>query len=91
MPKRARCIGCGTSLHHKKKYQIFEVIGIASGRTSRMIEQYCEKCYIKTPSQKRGKDCEEMGSIHNYCFGDGKHCIHCGKPMSEVSLLSSHD
>ncbi|KKK54805.1 hypothetical protein LCGC14_3080990 [marine sediment metagenome] len=44
MPKRARCTGCGTGMLHQKKYQIFEVIGVASGRTSIMIEQYCEEC-----------------------------------------------
>ncbi len=45
MPKRARCTGCGTGMLHQKKYQIFEVIGVASGRTSIMIEQFCEKCF----------------------------------------------
>ncbi len=45
MPKRASCTGCGTGLHHKKKFQIMEVEGIGSGRTSVMIEQYCEQCY----------------------------------------------
>ena len=49
MPKRANCTGCGDGLHHKTKFQIMEVSGIGRGRTSVMIEQYCEKCYIKIP------------------------------------------
>ena len=47
MPKRARCTGCGTGLHHQKKFQIFEITGLGSGRQSQMIEQYCEECYKK--------------------------------------------
>ena len=45
MPKRARCTGCESSLHHRKKFQIFEIIGLGSGRQSNMVEQYCEQCY----------------------------------------------
>ena len=55
MPKRQRCTGCGTSLHHRKKYQIIEVIGISSGRSTRQIEQYCEQCYIKNKNTKKGE------------------------------------
>ena len=53
MPKRARCTGCGTGLHHRKKFQIFEIIGVGSGRQMNMIGQYCEQCYKSRGLTKR--------------------------------------
>ena len=56
MPIRPRCTGCGTGLHHKKKFQVIEITGVASGRKSRQIEQYCEQCYTKILCNKSYKE-----------------------------------
>lgn len=47
MPKRIKCSGCGTGLHHKRRFEITEVNGVASGRTIKLKEKYCIGCYDK--------------------------------------------
>ena len=45
MPKRVNCTECRTPLHHQKRFQIIEVIGMLSGRRAKIIGQYCEDCW----------------------------------------------